>query len=243
MTSADTRSIGDHMLAHLASLDHRNAATLDAVADLLTRVVERDGLVYPAGSGHSTAMVLETFFRAGGLANVYPVTHPALSPLAGGAASTLAERTTGLADVVLAPLPAGPDDAAVIFSNSGINAVPVELARGFRSRGTAVVAVLSRAALAGAPARAGVRLADIADHVLDTDVPAGDAVYPSGPAATAALSSLAAVYCWNLVLARLADRAAVAGLELPLWASANTVAGDERNAALAERFRARIPTL
>lgn len=68
-------------------------------------------------------------------------------------------------------------------------------------------------------------------------------VVPSGPAATAALSSLAAVYCWNLVLARLADRAAVAGLELPLWASANTVAGDERNAALAERFRARIPTL
>ncbi len=243
MGSPDATGFGAAMRDHLAEVERRNAAVLDGVADLLHDTVAADGVVYTAGSGHSIALVLETFYRAGGLACVHPVFHPALVPLEGGGASTLLERVEGLAAEVLASAAPSSRDLAVVFSNSGVNAFPVELARGFRQAGCPVVAVTSLPHLRSAPVRAGAKLDDIADHLIDTGVPPGDAAYPAPGAATAALSSLASIYCWNLLLVRLAERAGASGLELPLWSSANVEGGDEGNAALAARYRGRIPHL
>lgn len=240
---ASSNGFGARMRGQLQELEEHNAAELDAAADLVHRVLERDGLVYAAGSGHSLALVLETFYRAGGLACVYPVFHPALLPLAGGQASTLLERAGGLADTLLAQASPGEGDAAFIFSNSGVNPFPVELAKGFRRAGTPVVAVVSVPHMRQAPARAGGKLGELADHVIDTRVPYGDAAYPAGGSDTGALSSLASVYAWNLLLARLADRAKESGIELPLWTSANVEGGERRNADLFARYRSRIPVL
>jgi uncharacterized phosphosugar-binding protein len=246
MRSAEVgaRGFGTAVREHLARVETRNADAIEVAAGLLHGVVRDDGLVYAAGSGHSLAMVLETFYRAGGLACVYPVFHPALLPLSGGAASTLLERVVGLADVLLEQASPTGRDVAVIFSNSGANPFPVELARGFRRAGTPVVAVVSAEHMRRAPARAGAKLAEVADHVLDTLVPFGDAAYaPDGHPPTAPLSSLTSTFLWNSILARLADLASGSGVDLPLWTSANVEGGDERNAALVARYRRRIPAL
>ena len=60
---------------------------------------------------------------------------------------------------------------------------------------------------------------------------------------TAAVSSLAGVYLWNLMLARLAEVAETNGTRLPLWLSANVEGGDERNQELVARYRPRVPML
>ena len=121
----------------------------------------------------------------------------------------------------------------VIFSNSGANPYPVELAKTAVSLGLPVIAFVSGPSMAVAPARAGVKLGDVADVVLDTLVPPGDVPYPRGPPRTAALSSLSCVYLWNLLLARITG-------DLPLWVSANVPGGDARNAALIARYSARV---
>ena len=231
---------GALMRGHLAEIERRNATVLDRVADGMLAVVERDGIVHTAGAGHSLALVLETFYRAGGLACVNPIWHPALLPLAGGATSTLMERTTGLAVRLLDA--AGPvaGDIAFIFSNSGVNPVPVELAQALTAAGIEVVAVTSLPSARGAPARSGTRLTEVADHVIDTQVPAGDAAWRAETVAVGGLSSLSSVFVWNLLLARLAGRAQMRGVDLPLWSSANVEGGDDRNAALFIRYRNRI---
>lgn len=231
------------MRQHLSEVETVNAAVLDDVADRLHAVVAADALVYTGGAGHSLALVLETFYRAGGLACVYPVFDPGLLPLAGAEASTLAERTQGLAGDVLARLSPTEHDMAVIFSNSGANPFPVELAERFREAGTPVTAIVSRPHMKAAPARSGAKLGELADYLIDTKAPAGDAAFETPWGNTAGLSSLVSVYCWNLLLARLADRAAATDTELPLWTSANVVGGDERNAALLARYRGRVPPL
>lgn len=226
------------MTEHLERLRRHNADALDAACEPMLAAVTGDGLVYAGGSGHSLAMVLEGFFRAGGLACVYPLYAPEISPLHGAWPATEAERRTGLAAPVLEAASPRTGDVAVIFSNSGANPYPVELAAAARSRGLPVIAFVSVASMDAAPARAGVKLGQIADLVIDTLVPAGDASYPAAEPRTAALSSLSCVYLWNLLLARMADRA-----ELPLWASANVPGGDERNAELLERYSSRVPVL
>jgi uncharacterized phosphosugar-binding protein len=228
---------------HLEQVEHHNAATLDVVADLAYRVVTGGHRIHVSGSGHSVALVLEAFFRAGGLACVNPLYHPGLLPLHGGAESTLVERTSGLASLLAARAAPTSEDLAVIASNSGVNAFPVELAEELHRHGTPVVALMSVAHSSRAPARIGRKLGDVADHVLDTLVPYGDAAYPAGEATTAGLSSLVNVHLWNLLLVRLADRAAAAGEQLPIWTSANVEGGDERNRELRDRYRHAVPLL
>ncbi|MFC4565565.1 sugar isomerase domain-containing protein [Nocardiopsis mangrovi] len=235
---------GQDMLRHLAHVEEHNEDALGGVADLLLdRLVRRTGLLLAAGAGHSMIGVGEAFYRAGGLAPVRPLFRPALLPLNGARASTAAERTSGLAARVLAETAPGPDDVVAVFSTSGVNPYPVELAREARRRGLPVVAVTSRACSAAAPRRAGGTLDAEADHVLDTLVRPGDAAYPPGEPVTAAMSTLANGFLWNLLLARLHRRAADAGLELPLWRSSNTADGDAANAALLHRYAGRIPEL
>ncbi|MFC3995611.1 sugar isomerase domain-containing protein [Nocardiopsis sediminis] len=235
---------GQDMLRHLAAVEEANEAALCGVADLLLeRVVRRPGLLLAAGAGHSLIGVGEAFYRAGGLAPVRPLFRPELLPLNGAQASTAAERTSGLAGRVLDDAAPGPDDVVAVFSTSGVNPYPVELARAARGRGLPVVAVTSRACNAAAPQRAGGTLGAEADHVLDTLVRPGDAAYPPGAPVTAAMSTLANGFLWNLLLARLHQRATAAGLELPLWRSSNTADGDTANAALLLRYAGRIPEL
>ena len=226
------------MREHLDRVERHNADALDRASELLLAAVTGGGLVYAGGSGHSLAMVLEGFFRAGGLACVHPLYTPEISPLHGAWPATETERRSGVAAPVMAAADPRPGDIVVIFSNSGANPYPVELATAARSYGLPVVAFVSGPSMAIAPARAGVKLGEVADLVIDTLVPPGDVSYPLGEPRTAALSSLAGVYLWNLLLARMADRA-----ELPLWVSANVPGGDERNAELLERYSVRVPAL
>lgn len=235
---------GTAMRTHLLRVEVANAAALDQVAERMLDVVRNDGLIYVAGTGHSIGSVLETFYRAGGLACVQPLYHPSLLPLHGGQESTLCEHLPGLARLMVSHCHPGPDDLGIVVSNSGINAVPVELAEELAKQGTPVVAIVSLVHLRQATARVGRKIDQVADFILDTLVPYGDAAYPAGEGVTAAgMSSLTNVYLWNLLLTRLIDRAQAAGVTLPIWTSSNVAGGEERNAALFARFGPRVPTL
>jgi len=227
--------------AHLAKVAEHNAAAVDQAAQAVLDCVLADGLVATAGAGHSLAAVAETFYRAGGLACVRPLYHPDLLPMHGGQRSTTTERRTGLAAEVLGSL--GAADVLVVFSTSGVNPYPVELAQLGVSAGRPVIGVTSGPASSVAPKRAGSTLAENSTIVLDTLVPPGDSTYPADAAITAPISTVVNAFIWNLLLARLVDLAAASDVVLPLWRSSNVPGGDEANRDLLARFTPRVPTL
>lgn len=225
--------------AHLARVIEVNARALADVAALVIDVAGRKGLLYTAGAGHSLSGVIETFFRAGGFAFVRPLWHPDLLPLRGAERSTAAERRPGLGREVVAASSLEARDAVVVFSNSGVNPYPIEVAQGAREGGARVVAITSRTASDAAPLRAGTRLHEIADLVLDTMVPPGDATWPAAAPVTAPLSTLTNAMLWNavLVLAHEADP------NLPMWRSANVSDSGDGNDRIAEAFAPRVPEI
>ncbi len=227
----------------LAAAAEANAAQVSAAADLLLGVIRADALVFTAGAGHSLAAVAETFYRAGGLACVYPLYHPELLPLHGAQHSTQTERRSGLAEEVLAERAPGPQDVLVVFSTSGVNPYPVELAAGARRRGASVIAVTSRACVAAAPRRSATTLAEEGTVVLDSLVIPGDASHPAEAPRTAPLSTVVNAFLWNLILAEVLDRGAIEGLAVPLWRSSNVEGGDEANVALLAKYGPRVPAL
>jgi uncharacterized phosphosugar-binding protein len=240
MTSED---YGTFLRDELANVERHNADALDKVADVVLAGIKADGTVVTAGAGHSLAAVAETFYRAGGLACVRPLYHPSLLPMHGALSSTTAERRSGLAAEVLSGVELGEHDVLMIFSTSGVNPYPVELARAAKAAGTPVVAFTSIATSSVAPKRAGTTLAEEATFVLDNRVIPGDSAYPAQAPVSAPSSSLANAFLWNLLLVRLIDRATADSFDLPLWRSANVEGGDAANKALLAKYTPRVPEL
>lgn len=227
------------MTEAVRAAETNNAEQVAQAAELVVKSLRADGLIFTAGAGHSLAAVAETFYRAGGLACVYPLYHPQLLPLHGAQASTSAERRSGLAAEVLEAAAPGPDDVLVVFSTSGVNPYPVELAQGARAAGAPVIAVSSRQSVAAAPRRAGSTLIEEADLVLDTGVRPGDSSFPPEKPRTAALSTILNAFLWNAVLAKVVTLAE----DAPLWRSSNVAGGDEANESLFAHYQPRIPAL
>ena len=125
----------------------------------------------------------------------------------------------------------------IIFSATGLNAVPIEMAMGARKAGLTVIAVTSLAATNAAAARhsSGTKLCDHADVVIDLCTPVGDALCtvpgldtPVGPGST-----LAAVAIVNDIKVRTAELLVAAG-RMPSVLTSGQLIGAERSAALFE---------
>jgi uncharacterized phosphosugar-binding protein len=145
------------------------------------------------------------------------------------------ERTPGLAEVILGNFRFGAHDVMMVFSASGLTAVPVEMARGAKARGLRVIAVTSVAqSLAGeAEPAAGARLLEVADLVLDLCSPHADASVsiaglesPVGP-----LSTVGAVAIVNAIKSRTAELLVGRGAMPPVISRASAV-GAERSREL-----------
>ena len=244
MTSTTPSNVAydNSVQAHLQRVAEYNADAIHQAADLVLDVIRGDGVLLTSGAGHSLAAVAETFYRAGGLACVRPLYHPELLPLHGAVSSTRAERRSGLAAEVLADK-LGAHDLLVVFSTSGVNYYPVELAQLAKAAGRPVISVTSGPSSSIAPRRSGSTIAEEATVVLDTLVPSGDSTYPLDAPITAPISTVANAYLWNQLLVAVIDKAKTVGVEVPLWRSSNVPGGDNANESLLAHYTPRIPEL
>ena len=168
---------------------------LDVVVDAAHRIADalaagHDWWLF--GTGHSHCLVEELWGRAGGLTQIRPILEPALMLHEGLLKSSLLERQSGLAETLLEIHPVAAGDIVLVISNSGRNAVPVELASLARARGATVIALTSlthsRAVTSRAPS--GQRLFEVADLVIDNCGVPGDAVLPHQPHPVGATSTV-----------------------------------------------------
>ncbi|MDZ7801858.1 MAG: SIS domain-containing protein [Trueperaceae bacterium] len=221
--------------------------TLERFADCIADAVEAGGLLYLTGSGHAHMMAEEPFYRAGGLAAVHPVLVPALMLHEGAVRSTRLERLAGLARAALADLPLGERDVFVVASNSGRNAFPVEAAQAAREAGAFVVALTSvehgRRVASRHPS--GEKLSDVADLVVDTGAPYGDAAVPLGPGlpTVAPVSTVLGAFLLNAVTARATQLLFERGARPDVFASANLTDGEAMPAERLAAWRARVKPL
>ena len=246
---ADLSGVRAYMSAvrrQLDAVEANETGAIDQAAAACAEAILADRQIYVFGTGHSHMLAEEGHFRAGGLAAVCPILASSLMLHEGAVASSQFERTLGLAQVTLDRYPIGVGDVVFVFSNSGVNAAPVEAATTARSRGAKVVGVIS-AAYAGQtpPGPSGRRLSDVADIVIDNHGPPGDALVPlpgtdqrAGPGST-----IAAAFILNAVLVEAMTRTATAGHPAPVYLSANMPGAKQRNAALIDRYRPRNPHL
>jgi uncharacterized phosphosugar-binding protein len=221
----------------LARIASTQAQAIEQAAQWCADAIGSDGLVHLFGTGHSRIPVEEMFPRYGSFPGFNPIVelsmtfHTQVVGANGQRQAMFIERTPGLAEVILSNFRFGPRDVMVVFSASGLTAVPVEMARGARRRGLRVIAVTSVAqSMSGEPdAAAGARLVDEADLVVDLCTPSADALVfvnglatPVGPGST-----IAAVAIVNAIKARVAELLVETGRMPPVLTRASVVGEDE----------------
>jgi len=217
------------------------AAAIEQASGWCAEAIAADGLVHLFGTGHSRIPVEEMFPRYGSYPGFNPIVelsmtfHTQVVGANGQRQAMFIERTPGLAEVILSNFTYGPKDVMIVFSASGLSAVPVEIAQGARQRGLRVIAVTSvaQSLAADVDPAAGARLLDEADLVIDLCSPAADAMCrvdgldtPVGPVSTAA-----AVAIVNSLKVRIAELLVQRGAMPPVLTRASVV-GAERSRRL-----------
>ncbi len=208
---------------------------LHQAAETWAAAIAADRMIYVFGSGHSRLIAGELYWRAGGLASVMVLDDPT---------EGAAERLEGYAAAITDPYDFGEGDVLIVISNSGINAVPIEVAREGKARGATVQAItaLEHSLKAASRHSSGRRLFEIADQVLDTQGPYGDAaIAVSGREwRVAATSTVVSVTILEAIVAQTAELLVERGVEPPVLVSSNVPEGDAHNEQLGRRYWRRL---
>lgn len=213
-------------------------------ADLIAGRVMDGGIVYTFGTGHSHELAEEVAYRAGGVVPINPILEPSLTGSTEVSKSEFIERLEGFAPHILDYHRVGKQDVLIIISNSGRNAVPVEMAIEAKQRGIPVVAVTSLAYSRQIPSRqlSGKKLFEVADVVLDNCTPLGDAAVklPGVPQPVGPLSTVAGAALLHAVMVGVAERLIGKMDPVPVFWSGNLDGVTEKNRQMMEPYRERV---
>src|SRR5215210_1711380 len=225
-----------------ARVVHAQQTTLLEVARQMAETTRNDQRIFLFGTGHSHLIAEEGFYRAGGLANVVPILteHVMLHHLP--SLGSRLERTPGLADIILERYAPQSGEMLFVFSNSGVNQLPVEIALRGRERGLFVVSMSSFAYARQAPlSELGLRLDQSVDLALDNGGLPGDAslALENFPWRVAPSSTVICALLWNSLVAETARLLLEAGTEPPVYVSLNVIGAAQHNQALLEKWRPR----
>jgi uncharacterized phosphosugar-binding protein len=243
----------DASQAILERIRETQIAAIASAAEICANSIAAGGLVHLFGTGHSRIAVEEIFPRHGSFPGFHPIVelsltyHNQVVGANGQRQAMYLEKLEGFGEVILRNFIFGPHDSFMVFSNSGVNGVVVDVALGAKQRGMPVIAVVSLEHCLRSEARhsSGKRLPDIADVTIDNCSPAGDALVhvpglrePVGPGSTIGYAAVVnALKC--LVAAELTRRG-----QPPLVLTSSVLIGKEASEELFDRtyddYRARV---
>ena len=231
----------------LEKLESTQEEVIEQVSAVCADCIYNGGLLYFFGTGHSHMVCEEPFYRAGGLACVYPILETDLMLHEGASKSSGYERLEGLGNIVIANTGLGKGDILFIASNSGRNCAVIDAALETKKRGAITVAITSMNHTTQVSSRhsSSFNLYQVCDYVLDNGGVAGDASVqlPGLSQNIAPTSSVIDLTLVNLIMVNIVERLLEKGMNPPLFMSSNSDGGDKANKSVLEVYRERIPGL
>ena len=146
-------------------------------AKILASTTKNEGIIHLFGSGHSSLIAEDVFWRAATLANVHAIFESAVAGINEVTKTSKIEKLEGIGQVIVDYNRIMPPDAIICISNSGNNAATVDMALAAKERGVPVIAItnVTYADQLTTHHSSGKKLKDVADVVIDNCSLYGDA--------------------------------------------------------------------
>lgn len=242
----------DTIMATVQKVEANQQDSMLAAASLMADAIENDRLINVyGGGGHTTLVMGEIFFRAGGLANINPIMETGLSVFNQSLKYLELERCVNYGRSIIRYYDLQPDDVLIIFHNIGINAATIDAALEAKAVGAKIIAVSSSFWQQGlaedSPLRHPLKknLFDLADVCIDDYNPMGDTVVeiPGLKAPMGPISNIVDFYIAHRLEFETAAECVRRGVEVPVWKSANEAGGDQYNKKYIDKYKPRVKNL
>lgn len=230
----------------LQTVAETQAESIEQAAQAVADALLGDGMIYTFGTGHSHMLAEELFYRAGGLVRVYPILDAPLMLHINASRSSKMERLPGYAHTLLEDGPKmKTGDVLFLFSNSGRNAVPIELAMEARELGARTVCITNLAHSGKVTSRhsSGKKLCGVCDVVIDNCGAVGDAAISVGDQICGPTSTAIGAAILQAIVCGAVEKVQQAGKKPEVFCSSNVDGGDEINEAYIEKYRSTIRML
>ena len=222
------------------------AEPMERAAELIADALCGEGYVFTFGTGHSHLLAEEIFYRAGGLARVYPILEDSLMLHRAAARSSQIERASGIAKPLLEDVDAVRYGGVMfLFSNSGCNTVVVDMALEAKEKGLSTVCItnLTHAAKSTSRHPQGKKLCEVCDVVIDNMGCYGDAAIEVDGKMTGATSTVIGAMILQAIVCRAIELTAQRGGIPEVFHSANTAGGDEANEDYIRKYKPYVKSL
>jgi uncharacterized phosphosugar-binding protein len=200
----------------LDRIESTQMESIERAAELCAQTIAGNGLVHLFATGHSRIFVEEMFPRHGSFPGFHPIVelsltfHNLVVGSNGQRQAMFLEHVEGFGQVILRNFVFSAPDCFLLFSNSGVNEVVMDVALEAKRLGLPVVAVVSVDHCTASPANhsSGKKLIDIADIVIDNCTPGGDALVrvPNLPDPVGPGSTIGAAAVTNALKCRIAQK-------------------------------------
>lgn len=230
----------DKMRQLIDKLSSEQKEQLIEASRIVAEVIMNDGIIHTLGTGHSQMVGMELFGRASNMANVNAIMDDLVLLASGARRSAKIEQVSGLAEILWEKYSFRQSDVILIISNSGRNALPIEMAIKAREEGLKVIAITSLEQSKKYASRhvSGQKLYQVADLVIDNCVPSGDGVMKMGEKLIGPASSVLGILIVNIISTEAIKLSAEQGVDVPVFQSQNI--DDTDNDRLYTRFESRV---
>lgn len=234
------------VVKQLTEISDSQADALKQAAEWVSTALSTNRFIYTFGSGHSHVLAEETFYRAGGLVRAVAILDENLMVHKSASESTEWERKEGYAAKVLQKYGLTRGDVLFVVSNSGRNAVPIEMAMEGNRRGAKTIAITSAQHSASFASRhsSGKKLPDVAQLTIDNRSVAGDAsVEIAGfPQKVGPTSTITSAFILHSIFVTAVEMCLKKGIHPEIYPSINTDAG-QLTIEYTQKYKSIIPHL
>ena len=217
---------------------NKEKTKIKKIAKILVKKYQKGSHLYIFGTGHNHCIAEESLHRAGAFAGVTPILDNKINFSQGITKASANERDKSLAKKIIQKYKPNKNDSIIIFSNSGINQLPIEVAKIAKSKGLFVVTILSIKYANSLKAKPDKILSYYSDIYINNHSPIGDTIFTEKNIGISSSSTISGIFILNSLWTEMYNFLKDEKL-LPFYKSSNLPRSNLHNKKLENKFKSK----
>jgi uncharacterized phosphosugar-binding protein len=217
-------------------ISNKEKGKIQEVAKILSKKYLNGSHLYIFGTGHNHCIAEESLHRAGAFAGVTPMLDKKIDFSEGITKASKNERDKSLAKKIFEKFKPLKGDSIIIFSNSGVNQLPIEISKIAKKKELFIIGVLSIKYANSLLPKSFKNLSHFSDIYINNYSPIGDTIFEEKNFGISSSSTIAGIFILNSLWAEM-YKFLKNERPLPFYKSSNLPKSNLHNKEIENKFK------